>query len=333
MGLVENAIARRDEADAQGKEVVPESYRGVGKVRISEVLGRIDRCTDAMVEAVFALLCDEGSWIKSAAKRGYLFRDGATTAHIGTHIGIFQRRNMIKLDREGRDYWLKPLWEIGAIEKVTYDSSSGEFIAGHPIAKSPNCAYRLGRTFVDILESKEGDWQCMLDEWIQDDVLRERLAFQAQQSTEALGVVKSSHSELIEACCSTYVPRFLCGYKVVYVDDGDGDRVTDEQADELKKVGLEISLNDSMPDVLLIDEEYDRLWVIEAVTSDGEVDVHKKLSLEDFARRNGKSGVGFTTAYPTWKKVAERQGALKNLASETFLWILEDASRNILIQQ
>lgn len=33
------------------------------------------------------------------------------------YIGILQRGGYTKLDREGRDYWLKPLWEIGALEK------------------------------------------------------------------------------------------------------------------------------------------------------------------------------------------------------------------------
>ena len=46
-----------------------------------------------------------------------------------------------------------------------------------------------------------------------------------------------------------------------------------------------------------------------------------------------KAGVGFTTTYPTWRKAAERQGRLKNLADDTWLWIQEDPSRNIHILQ
>ncbi|WP_315942001.1 BsuBI/PstI family type II restriction endonuclease, partial [Salmonella enterica] len=75
------------------------------------------------------------------------------------------------------------------------------------------------------------------------------------------------------------------------------------------------------------------LWVIEAVTSDGEVDIHKMRSLQAFAIRNGKADIGFTTTYPTWKKAAERQSALKNLAGDSYMWILEDPSRNIQIHQ
>ena len=95
-----------------------------------------------MVDAVFALLDTRPNWF-SKAPSDSAFKDGATTAHVGAHIGILQRGQNTKLDREGRDYWLKPLWEIGAIEKVTLETKSRQFIDGHVKAKSPNSAYRL----------------------------------------------------------------------------------------------------------------------------------------------------------------------------------------------
>lgn len=72
--------------------------------------------------------------------------------------------------------------------------------------------------------------------------------------------------------------------------------------------------------------------LFEAVTSDGEVDIHKQNSLKEFAKRFGKTGVGFTTTYQTWKKCAERQHLLKNLANDTHVWIEEDPSRSMIIK-
>lgn len=118
MGIEDDAISRRLEAQKEGRNVVPDSYQGVTKQRVTDVLAIIDRRTDNMVDVVYSLLCDEPSWYKKAARNGYRFCDGASVAHIGTHVGILQRGGNLKLDREGRDYWLKPLWEIGAIEKV-----------------------------------------------------------------------------------------------------------------------------------------------------------------------------------------------------------------------
>lgn len=333
MGVENDAIARRAKCLASGEDVLPEYYNYVTFEKIERVLTQIDRCTRSMVEAVFALMCTEPSWFTKAAKVGLLFRDGATTAHIGTHIGILQRGNSIKLDREGRDYWLKPLWEIGAVEKAYFNSKDSSFLPGHPKAKSPNSAYRLSQEFIDILEAKEGVWQEIAEAWIREDVLRERLKLQAEQAEETKNSVESAHSLLIKASHKTYAKRFLEGYQVLYIDDGDGDRITDDQKATLATAGLTIGLDDAMPDVLLWNPETDILWVIEAVTSDGEVDTHKKASMTAFANRHGKAGVGFTTTYPTWKKAAERQSQLKNLADDTYMWIQEDASRNIHIKQ
>ncbi|EPD9022671.1 BsuBI/PstI family type II restriction endonuclease [Escherichia coli] len=333
MGIEDDAIARRLEAQRKGVQVVPSDYQGVTKQRVVDVLTVIDRCKDNMVDVVYSLLCDEPSWYKKAAHSGYRFCDGASVAHIGTHVGILQRGGNLKLDREGRDYWLKPLWEIGAIEKVYFDSNDIGFKPGHPIAKSSNSAYRLAAEFLAILKAPENLWLKLAQDWVQVDVQRERLALQAAQALETANAIESAHSRLIRASYEVYATRFLPDYQVIYIDDGDGDRITLEQQSVLADAGVTITIHDSMPDVLLWNRQNNNLWVIEAVTSDGEVDIHKMESMKAFALRNGKAGIGFTTTYPTWKKAAERQSALKNLAGGSYMWILEDPSRNIQIHQ
>ncbi|MFV8984671.1 BsuBI/PstI family type II restriction endonuclease [Serratia fonticola] len=333
MGIEDVAIARRLEAQRIGVQVVPDSYQGVTKQRVIDVLTVIDRCKDNMVDVVYSLLCDEPSWYKKAALNGYRFCDGASVAHIGTHVGILQRGGNLKLDREGRDYWLKPLWEIGAIEKVYLDSNDGDFKPGHPIAKSSNSAYSLAADLMVILQAPDNQWRNLAERWLQVDVQRERLALQAAQALATANTVESAHSRLIRASYEVYATRFLPGYQVIYIDDGDGDRISQKQKSVLADAGVTITIHDSMPDVLLWNCHNNYLWVIEAVTSDGEVDIHKMRSMEAFALRNGKAGVGFTTTYPTWKKAAERQTALKNLADNSYMWILEDPSRNIKIHQ
>lgn len=332
MSIEDDIIERRNAAQKSGKQVVPDNYQGVTKHRISEVLAVIDQLNDNKLDVVYSLLCDELSWYPKAAKQELRFCDGASVAHIGTHVGILQRGRNIKLDREGRDYWLKPFWEVGAIEKVYLDPNA-EFSPGHPVAKSANSAYRLAPEFLAILQAPEDEWKALADTWLEDDVKRERLAFQASQAKDTADSVETPHSRLIRLSHEVYAPRFLKGYEVVYVDDGDGDRITDEEKAALASAGLKLTIDDAMPDVLLLNRDTDKLWVIEAVTSDGEVDIHKKQSLEAFAERNGKSGVGFTTTYLTWKAAAARQSAFKNLANGSYLWIREDPSRNILIQQ
>lgn len=309
---------------------LPDAFGGVTKVRIRAVLASIDRESDDMVDAVFSLLDDVTPSFFPSARPGTPFGDGASTQHIAWHIGGLQR-DTGKLDREGRDYWIKPLRDIGAIEPVYLQPSTGSFVLGHPVAKSPNSAYRLTAEFKRILASAENEWRLLLMEWIREDKVRQRLELQAKLAEIARSAADTKHSDLIAACRDYYVPQFLSGFTVIYVDDGDGDRITEAQRKELTRAGITLNLGDSMPDVLLWNPLTDGLWVVEAVTSDGEADLHKVAQIEALADRSGKASVGFTTAYKTWKAAASRQGRLKNLPTGTYLWIMEDPGKQFSI--
>jgi hypothetical protein len=323
------AILRKKQIDA-GKSAVPESFQGVSKSRVKQVLTKLGYGNKAdIVDAVFAMLDDETpSWFTSAPK-GAKFSDGANTGQIGCHIGILQRGGS-KLDREGRDYWIKPLRELGGVEAVTLIESV--FVAGHPIAKSQNSAYRLNPEFKRVLQASEKHWEQELTDWASQDAVRRRREYQAKVEEESRKQVGSGHSQLISDAVTHYAKRFLPDYEVLYIDDGDGDRITPNDKKKLAHAGIALQLGDAMPDVLLWNKKTDRLWVIEAVTSDGEVDFHKVEQLTDLAKRCGKAGIDFTTAYRNWKDAAARQEKNKNLAMDSYLWIRSDPARQFLVK-
>ena len=286
----------------------------------------MDRESDDMVDAVFALLDNVSPSLFGATHPDARFSDGASTQHIALHIGTFQRGGT-KLDREGRDYWIKPLRDIGAIEAVYLQPDTGAFILGHPVSKSPNSAYRLSSSFREVLTAPESEWEIRLKEWSSKDSVRARLRLQAELSQLARTAVGTKHSDLTQVCQRYYAPAFLPDYQVIYVDDGDGDRITEAQRAALSSAGVSLMLGDAIPDVLLWNQEIDGLWVIEAVTSDGEVDLYKVAQLTELARRSGKQSIGFTTVYQTWKVAAARQARHKNLPPQTYLWIMEDPTK------
>lgn len=115
----------------------------------------------------------------------------------------------------------------------------------------------------------------MLAEWARDDVSRERRAFQAEMAEAARKLIDLGHAHLIKASVENYAPRFLPGYQLLYVDDADGDRISNAERAKMAEAGVALTLEDAMPDALFWNPETDHLWVIEAVTSDGEVDAHK----------------------------------------------------------
>ncbi len=308
---------------------LPDTLQGVTKDRVRAVLQYLDLGSNAdLVDCTFALLDNQtASWFANAPK-GATIADGASTAHLACHIGILQRDN-VKLDREGRDYWIKPLRELGGFEAITL--VKGEFIPGHVKAKSPNSCYRLDEALKAVLKAPDNMWRDMLVEWARDDVLRERRAFQAQMAEAARKQIDSGHAQLIRASVEQYVPRFLPGYQLLYVDDADGDRISEAERAKMAEAGVELTLEDAMPDALLWNPETDHLWVIEAVTSDGEVDAHKVEQMTRLAERCGKAGIGFTTTYRTWKEAAARQGRHQNIAYETFIWILGDPAKQFKV--
>ncbi|MFZ5720198.1 MAG: BsuBI/PstI family type II restriction endonuclease [Pseudomonadota bacterium] len=330
MALHDKVAELRQARLAATGQSVPESLQGVTKDKIRNVLHRLHLGgNNDLVDGVFALLDNETpSWFANAP-RGAHFANGASTAHLACHIGILQR-GAGKLDREGRDYWIKPLRELGGIDPVTlYD---GAFIDGHVIAKSPNSAYRLNAEFASILRAADAEWPDQLAKWSTADAARQRRAFQAELAARSRSAVDTSHSDLIRGSIDYYAARFLPGFRVIYVDDGDGDRITEDDRERLREAGLELRLGDAMPDVLLWHPGQDRLWVIEAVTSDGEVDFHKVDQVRALSERSGKAGVDFTTTYRTWKDAAARQGAHQNVAVGTYIWIEADPARQLRVE-
>lgn len=332
MALHDKVVKLRAKRMKGGRAAIPKALQGVTKEKIKHVLTRLDLAGNAdLVDGVFALLDDQtDSWF-SKAPAGTKFCHGASTAHLACHIGILQRGNG-KLDREGRDYWIKPLRELGGIEPILLHGD--EFIPGHVVAKSPNSSYRLAEDFKAILQAPDDRWPGMLAQWASKDAARKRRKFQAEmaEASRTRKLVDTGHSDLIQASIDIYAARFLPGYEVIYVDDGDGDRITDEDRVALARAGIDLRLEDAMPDALLWNPATDRLWVIEAVTSDGEVDIHKVNQLRALVERCGKAGVDFTTTYRTWKEAAVRQGAQGNIAVDTYIWIKADPAKHLLVK-
>ena len=330
MALHDKVIAIRAKRIEAGRAPVPEQFQGVSRAKVAEVLAAVALGGNAdLADGVFALLDDETeSWF-AKTRQGTRFADGATTVHLACHVGILQRGNG-KLDREGRDYWIKPLRELGAIEAVTLVDA--EMIAGHVKPKSPNSCYRLNADFVAILKAPEPEWREMLSVWASEDAARSRRAFQAAMEEASRKLVDSGHADLIRASVDHYAARFLPGYELLYIDDSDGDRVSPEERAKMAAAGVTLTLEDAMPDALLWHPGTDHLWVIEAVTSDGEVDFHKVAQMERLAARCGKSGVGFTTTYRTWKDAAARQAAHGNIAVGTYIWIQSDPAKHLRVE-
>lgn len=315
---------------ASSKYKLKDTYQGISLDQVDGVLTAIDRYSPDIKDVIWCLLIDDIPSMFGTAK-GYKFSDGATTAQIATFVGVLMRKSD-KLDREGRDYWIKPLRELGAIEACTFSSSEG-FLPGHLVAKSPNSCYRLAPSFIDLLKAYGSKgFKAQLKKWISGDSIRTRLKIQADlEATAKSSLSGNSHKDLIDASIKIYAKNYLPDYILIYKDDSDGDRINDEERALMKKHKIQLGLSDSFPDVILYNQKKDALWFIEAVTSDGEVDEHKLAGLKAICEKSKKVFAGSTTTYMTWKAFAQRQQSVRNLADTSLVWILEDPEKQLKV--
>lgn len=301
----------------------PTTPQDIDREKVQTALEIFDRSEKDIIDVVMALLDNKlPSLFKTP--EDVKFSDGASIADIGCYVGIWQRRGN-KLDREGRDYWIKPLREIGIIEPIEWNTNLKEFLIGHLTPKSPNAAYRLDDEFVNILQLDIEHMKQSLKEYKKDNNVASRLKKQAELIQISKNLVGSgSHESLIHSSINVYAPHFLPDYEVCFKDDSDGDRVTQLELDKLNSCGIKLGIGDSWPDVILFNPKENKLWFVEAVTSDGEVDQHKLKGLFHICEKSNKEFGGATTTYKTWSDFSKRQKTFKNLAMKSYVWIEED---------
>lgn len=306
-----------------------ESYQGVTIEDIENVLKKLNQYSSDKRDAIWCLLNTTFPSPFSNATN-YSIADGASIAQIGCYVGILMRHSG-KLDREGRDYWVKPLIdEIAAIERVTF--SDGIFVPGHLKAKSPYSAYRLTDAFKQLLFSLGNEnFEEKLNEYIGN--VDQRLKVFADLENAARETVgMSGHKRLIQDSITVYAQTFLPGYIPLFTDSADGDRVTAEERTALDQYGIVFgSIDDVWPDAILYHPDEQKLWFIEAVTSDGEADIHKVEGLKTICSNSGKIYGGTTTTYETWKCLASRQQSENNLAPDTYVWIRECPNKHFKV--
>jgi hypothetical protein len=127
------------------------------------------------------------------------------------------------------------------------------------------------------------------------------------------------HNELQKAILDEFWPRFAPDSRVLYLGDTENKHLF-EDVFTLEQIGIEITLHDKLPDIILYDEERDWIFFIEAVTSVGPMSPKRLIEISEITEKS-QSGKIYVTAFPdskTFKKFYDE------LAWETEVWIAED---------
>lgn len=260
-----------------------------------------------------------GDTIRDDAKeflRRVVVRDTPFAALTVCEMGdMVPTRHGRRRDRElVRKKIARPLVELGCLEKVTR-TKFGKLLIGHPISKSPHCAYRLTRSFWDMVfgqrsSSPNATFQRCVDV---NDIKKGNFSSCS---------CSSLHEELMDACIHYFFPLHISESCILYRDPSNGPRVGISELMSLSVVNLEMNvLHDPCPDLIFWNEETNTLWILEAVTTEGIIDTPRKQRLEKWVRRgNADVLIQYVTAFVTWKVAAS---FMSNISPNTYVWVQE----------
>lgn len=192
---------------------------------------------------------------------------------------------------------------------------------------SPNYRYRLTEETVQILRTmgtpKRNEsikrFLCYHEKLIDLYASKKKMTMMPVKiNGESFKFSTGKHNELQKAIIEEFAPRFALNSECLYVGDTiEKDLV--KNVEKLKALGLEITLHDKMPDVVLYREDKDWIYFVESVTSVDPMDSKRILEITEMTK-DVTAGKIFVTAFPdfkTYKKFAEE------LAWETEVWIAE----------
>lgn len=198
---------------------------------------------------------------------------------------------------------------------------------------SPDYRYRLTPEMLELLRSyKRPEWDAKRTHFLTvHESLKRIYASRREMKKVSVDVNGISllfsfgkHNQLQKAILEEFAPRFAPNSKCLYVGDtAEKDLLKDTAM--LQKIGLELSLHDKMPDIVLYSSEKDWLYFIEAVTSVGPMNP-KRLEELGIICEKVCAGIIYVTAFPdfaTYKRFAA------DLAWETEVWIAENPDHMI----
>lgn len=199
---------------------------------------------------------------------------------------------------------------------------------------SPHFKYRLTADFWALVSAYDSaEWEATLESFLQNyTTLKELYASKKRMQKmdvminhEDFSFSPGKHNLLQKAILEDFAPRFAPGSECLYV----GDTIKKDlvkNVDKLQELGLEITLHDKMPDVVLYKEDSEWIYFIEAVTSVGPMDDKRMQELSEMTK-NVSAGIVYVTAF------LDRGSAFKkfftDIAWETEIWIADNPDHMI----
>ncbi|EAW39228.1 BsuBI/PstI family type II restriction endonuclease [Lyngbya sp. PCC 8106] len=131
-------------------------------------------------------------------------------------------------------------------------------------------------------------------------------------------------NNLIKDILESFCPRFTPGGIILYVGDA-SDKFIINELQKLQELGIELNRRGKMPDLVVHYTRQDWLVLIEAVTSQGPVNLKRRNELKQLFQSSNK-GLVFVTAFPSRKEMTRY---LAEISWETEVWIADQPDHMI----
>ncbi|OXM83699.1 BsuBI/PstI family type II restriction endonuclease [Paenibacillus rigui] len=201
---------------------------------------------------------------------------------------------------------------------------------------SPKYSYQLTDEILDLIKNYGTDaWEGLLAKYLEGkETLIQKYAQKREINRipvvidgEALHFSPGKHNKLQKAIIEEFAPRFAPGSKVLYVGDTAKKDLV-KKGKKLKGLGVKLTDNDKLPDVILYRSDKDWLYFIEAVTSVGPVSVKRMNDIKNMLE-NCTSGIVYVTAFLDMSSKNGFKKFIDEIAWDTEIWIAENPDHMI----
>ena len=141
---------------------------------------------------------------------------------------------------------------------------------------------------------------------------------------ETILLSSGGQNELIKKIVEEFCPRFTPGGKIVYIGDA-GEKLNEKELQYFEQLGIKLDKHGKMPDLIITIFEKKWLFLIEAVTSHGPINLKRHNELSELFGQS-EYGLVFVTAFEG-RKIMHKY--LSEIAWETEVWVAEAPSHLI----
>jgi BsuBI/PstI restriction endonuclease C-terminus. len=128
--------------------------------------------------------------------------------------------------------------------------------------------------------------------------------------------ISKESSQLQRDIIELFASKFAHGAKCLYAEASGNAHA--QEINFLKKIGMSFTRQDEMPDVILFDEEKNRLFLVDAVTSnDKAMNTNRVTKLNDLTK-NVTTGKIYVSAFPDFKTY---KNSIEEIVWGTNVWI------------